>query len=142
MKKLTNKLFAMQVILLIEAKINALQQRKEYLLKTYVEGGKMEILEIRDELYETLREYCDKENIRFNDFIQDSLENAMRENKIKPLADALKWYANTDHYWGRPIPLEINLDKRTQQIMNQSHCAMAVYKDNGSRARKALELTK
>ncbi len=41
----------------------------------------MKTIRISSELYDYLHEYCDKENIRFGDFVEDSLENAVDLNE-------------------------------------------------------------
>jgi hypothetical protein len=52
---------------------------------------KTEAIQIDHTLYNRLREFCDHENIRFSDFLTDSLENALdSENIVKPLESEIE----------------------------------------------------
>jgi len=41
------------------------------------ENDELKIIKINSELYNSLREYCDKQNIRLIDFVEDSLGNTV-----------------------------------------------------------------
>lgn len=39
-------------------------------------------MRINDDLYKNARAYCDKNSIRFKDFLEDAIENAMFETDV------------------------------------------------------------
>lgn len=48
---------------------------------------KIKNLAINSELHDELRAYCDSENIRFKDFVEDALENAIYRNEQAKVFD-------------------------------------------------------
>ena len=52
--------------------------------------GKMKKIEIEDQFYKELRDYCDRENIRLKDFIEDALENAIYRDEVYSAAGETK----------------------------------------------------
>ena len=54
-------------------------------------NDKTEAIQIDHALYIRLRAFCDRENIRFSNFLRDSLENALNsENFVKPLENEIE----------------------------------------------------
>lgn len=51
------------------------------------ENIELKTIRIDSDLYSRLREYCDKKNIRFIDFVEDSLENAINFNEQSDLLE-------------------------------------------------------
>jgi len=65
----------------------------------------------------------------------------MDEEQVKVLnkvLEALSFYANSRIYWGNPIPLELNLDRRTLSIKHEAMNASEIMQDRGELAREAL----
>ncbi len=50
----------------------------------------LKIIKINSELYDYLREYCDKQHVRFIDFVEDSLENSVGFHEQLKLAEENK----------------------------------------------------
>ncbi len=56
-----------------------------------LKNGKSKSIKIDEELYKRLRKHCDQNGIRFKDFAEDSLENAMHtDESIKILRDEIE----------------------------------------------------
>ncbi len=54
------------------------------MVKTLMTDATVKI-KISDELYQNIREYCDKNSLRFIDFIEDSLESATYRDELERL---------------------------------------------------------
>ncbi len=54
------------------------------------ENEELATVKIDIELYRQLREYCDKEYVRFKDFVEESLENAIYRGELEKSADQAK----------------------------------------------------
>lgn len=61
-----------------------------------------------------------------------------QDEAIQGLLDALSFYVNAEIYWGKPIPLELNLDRKTLKITRDSIEESPIMKDRGELARDAL----
>ena len=70
---------------------------------------------------------------------QDYQLDENQKKALDGILDALSFYANSKIYWGRPIPLELNLDRRTLKICHEHHKDCEVLKDFGEIAREALK---
>lgn len=62
------------------------------------------------------------------------------QEKIKLLENTLKFYADENNYWGVPIPLNSNLDRRTLSIVAKAHLEREILNDFGQRALNALNI--
>lgn len=57
----------------------------------------LKIIHIDGELYDSLREYCDKAGIRFREFVEEALESApAREEELKRVNEANNMMENSD----------------------------------------------
>lgn len=61
-----------------------------------------------------------------------------KEKALDKVLEALSFYANAAIYWGKPIPLDSNLDQRTLHIKHEATQASEIMQDGGEIARQAL----
>lgn len=61
-----------------------------------------------------------------------------QDKALQEVLTALSWYANSNIYWGKPIPLEMNLDPRTLKVAHEHKEASEIMQDRGELARNAL----
>ena len=67
-----------------------------------MESNDRKTIQINTELFNRLQNYCDQENIRFRDFVEESLENAPnQEESLKVASEAAKTLEEIE--WKRKI---------------------------------------
>ena len=71
-----------------------------------------------------------------NSTTNDAICDLMAENGR--MREALQFYADDNNYWGRPISLDLVIDRPTLRIVNEHHKETKVLKDRGNKARAAL----
>lgn len=59
---------------------------------------------------------------------------------IHLLIGALAFYADDDNYWGRPLSLDEDYDRRTLKASSEAHKASKIMKDRGKLAKDLLKL--
>ena len=58
--------------------------------ENYTDNKELKIIRINSELYDSLHEYCDKQNIRLIDFVEEALENTVSYYEQLKLAEENK----------------------------------------------------
>ncbi len=59
--------------------------------------------------------------------------------EFKEILEVLAFYANSDNYWCKPLPLQNNYCRRTLQDVHESRKSNKVLSDRGSKATKMLD---
>jgi hypothetical protein len=59
--------------------------------------------------------------------------------EFKEILEVLAFYANSDNYWSKPLPLENNYCRRTLQDVLESKKHNKILVDRGEKANKILE---
>lgn len=66
-------------------------------------------------------------------------EFRLLQERLQSAEETLNFYANQKNYWGKPIPLDLNLDRRTLKIVHEADSHNVIAKDFGQKAQSHLE---